>query len=434
MSSETAKAGYKNTEVGMIPEDWDVKSIGNQIDLLTGFPFPSNQYSQTGTRLLRGSNIKRGETDWSEEITEYWSQDCPKLKRYLLCEGDLVISLDGSLVGKSHAKLSKSDIPALLLQRVARIRSQKIDIEYLKQFVGSKVFTKYCDSVKTVTAIPHISPDDIRNFTIPFPPTLEEQTTIAAALSDADALIASLDRLIAKKRNIKQAAMQELLTGKKRLPGFGVVKGYQNTDLGEIPEDWKIKPIGSQIDLLTGHPFPSIQYAQNGIRLLRGSNIKRGMIDWSEEITEYWSQVTPELKRYLLCDGDLVIPMDGSLVGRSYAKISKKDLPSLLLQRVARIRSDKIDIGYLKEFINSDLFVKYSDSVKTVTAIPHISPDDIKEFSIPFPPTLQEQTAIATVLSDMDAEISGLEEKRDKARMIKEGMMQELLTGRIRLV
>ena len=126
--------------------------------------------------------------------------------------------------------------------------------------------------------------------------------------------------------------------------------------------------------------------------------------------------------------------MDGSLVGRSFARLSKMDLPALLLQRVARIRSKKIDLGYLKEFICSEIFTKHCDSVKTSSAIPHISPKDIRDFSIPLPPTIKEQTAIANILSDMDAEISQLEGRRAKMGELKQGMMQELLTGRIRLI
>jgi type I restriction enzyme S subunit len=215
--------GYKMSEVGVIPEDWEVKELEKEIDLLTGFPFHSNQYSSSGIRLLRGSNIKRGVTDWSDDITEFWQKITPDLKSYSLKEGDIVIAMDGSLVGRSFARLSKKDLPALLLQRVARIRSNKIDVGYLKEFICSDYFTKYCDSVKTVTAIPHISPSDIKKFQIPLPPTIEEQQAIASALSDVDALITTLEQLITKKRNIKQGAMQQLLTGKKRLPGFGGV-------------------------------------------------------------------------------------------------------------------------------------------------------------------------------------------------------------------
>jgi type I restriction enzyme, S subunit len=259
----------------------------------------------------------------------------------------------------------------------------------------------------------------IAGLPIPLPP-LPEQHAIANALSDADALIESLEHLIAKKRHLKLGAMQELLTGERRLPGF--------------EGKWTRNQLGAKIDLLTGFPFPSQSYSDHGIRLLRGSNIKRGVTDWSDEITKCWSRITSDITQYQLQAGDIVIAMDGSLVGRSFAQLSESDLPALLLQRVARIRSTMIDMAYLKEQVCSDYFTEHCDAVKTVTAIPHISPKDIREFTIPIPPTKEEQKAIAGILRDMDAEITALEAKLAKAHCLKQGMMQELLTGRIRLV
>jgi type I restriction enzyme S subunit len=140
--------------------------------------------------------------------------------------------MDGSLVGRSFARLSKKDLPALLLQRVTRIRSNKIDMGYLKEFICSDYFTKYCDTVKTSSAIPHISPIDIRQFKIPIPPNVSEQSAIATVLSDTDDLIDQLDNLITKKKAIKQGTMQQLLTGEKRLPGFSGEWGEKK--LGEV--------------------------------------------------------------------------------------------------------------------------------------------------------------------------------------------------------
>jgi type I restriction enzyme, S subunit len=266
-------------------------------------------------------------------------------------------------------------------------------------------------------------------------PSPLEQRAIATALSDVDALLSGLERLIAKKLDLKQAAIQQLLTGQTRLPGEWKVRaGYKQTEVGVIPEEWEAKQIGGEIDLLTGHPFPSSGYTESGIRLLRGSNVKRGETDWNDDITQFWPTVSPNIVRYELRQGDLVIAMDGSLVGRSYAQLSSDDLPALLLQRVARIRSTKLDITYLTAFVSSDRFIKYVDSVKTVTAIPHISPGDIRKFKIPVPPTLSEQRAIAATLSDMDAELAALEARRDKTLALKQAMMQELLTGKTRLV
>ena len=154
----------------------------------------------------------------------------------------------------------------------------------------------------------------------------------------------------------------------------------------------------------------------------------------NSEITKFWPAITFEHKQYELREHDIVIAMDGSLVGKSFAQLSESDLPALLLQRVARVRSETIDMGYLKEQICSVNFTEHCDSVKTVTAIPHISPKDIREYVIPVPPTKNEQKLITEILRDMDAEITALEQKRDKTKLIKQGMMQELLTGKTRLI
>ncbi|MBF4333271.1 restriction endonuclease subunit S, partial [Vibrio anguillarum] len=126
--------------------------------------------------------------------------------------------------------------------------------------------------------------------------------------------------------------------------------------------------------------------------------------------------------------------MDGSLVGRSFAQLRESDLPAVLLQRVARLRSEAVSQSYLKEWVCSKFFTEHCDSVKTVTAIPHISPQDIRSFKLLLPPSKEEQSAIATILSDMDAEIQALEQRLGKTRQIKQGMMQELLTGKTRLI
>lgn len=135
------KCGFKQTDVGLIPEDWESTTIGLDIDLLTGFPFPSNGYKKTGIRLLRGSNVKRGSIDWSEDSTEYWPAITADIRKYSMMAGDIVIAMDGSLVGRSFAMLSEYDIPTLLLQRVARVRSKGIAQKYLKAWLCSNYFT-----------------------------------------------------------------------------------------------------------------------------------------------------------------------------------------------------------------------------------------------------------------------------------------------------
>ena len=412
------KPGYKQTDVGVIPEEWEAKAIGSEIDLLTGFPFPSSGYAKSGVRLLRGSNVKRGETDWADEITQYWPAVTRDLTRYTMMAGDLVISMDGSLVGRSYAQLGESDLPALLLQRVARIRATNLNVSYLRQFVGGDQFVKYVDSVKTVTAIPHISPTDIRKFTIPVPPTVDEQRAIAEALSDVDALLGGLDRLIAKKRDLKQAAMQQLLTGQTRLPGFHAE--WEDTTLGELATF-----------LSGGTPSRSNDdYWTGDIPWISASSLRCFEI-WRSD-----SNVT----RDAVAAGSKMAPVGSSLLLVRGSALHNEILCGLVTKPVcfnqdvkALVPRSHVMPSFLTLFIRgtTENFLSLVSSAGNTAGV--LDTKLLKAFAINLPP-LPEQTAIASVLTEMDAELAALEQRREKTRALKQAMMQELLTGRTRLV
>ena len=388
------KQKYKQTEIGEIPEDWEVKEFGEVLKIKHG-------KSQKGVIQLNG--------DYPILAT---GGEIGRTNTWLYNKPSVLIGRKGTIDVPQYMETPFWTVDTLFYTEIKANQDPKF-LFYKFQLVDWYSYNE-------ASGVPSLNASTIEKIKSSFPIEEKEQTAIATVLSDTDELITSLDKLIAKKKAMKQGAMQELLTGKKRLPGFS----------GE----WSVAEIDSRIDLLTGFPFPSNRYTITGTRLLRGSNVKRKVIDWSEDLTQFWADVDSRLKPYLLKEGDIVVAMDGSLVGKSFAQINNQDLPSLLLQRVARIRSSEIDINFLKEFICSDYFTKHCDSVKTSSAIPHISPLDIRQFKISIPHDKLEQTAIATVLSDMDSELESLEKKRDKYLMIKQGMMQQLLTGKIRLI
>jgi len=254
--------------------------------------------------------------------------------------------------------------------------------------------------------IPHLSATEILTPVAAAPP-LPEQRAIAAALSDVDALVAKLDQLIAKKRDLKQAAMQQLLTGKTRLPGFS----------GE----WEVKRLGDILNFQVGFPFESefFNTNQQGVRLVKNGDLKGDSL-----VTSYNGPYTED---YLVKNGDLLVGMDGDFLPCTWNRG-----PALLNQRVARVTStDSAD----SKFLNYSLIEVLSEiELRTSsTTVKHLSHGDLAKVQMPVP-TVPEQSAIAQVLSDMDAEITALEARRDKTKALKQGMMQELLTGRIRLV
>ncbi|WP_311948617.1 restriction endonuclease subunit S [Halomonas piscis] len=396
---EDVPPGYKRTEVGVIPEDWICTQLGDAIELLTGFPFSSSRFSEAGTLLVRGSNVKRGQLDWSEEITKFWEEITPELLPYQLEEGDLVIAMDGALVGRSFAVISEADLPALLVQRVARIRSTKLNQWYIVHWVASEYFHEYVDSVKTHTAIPHISPTDIRGFLISAPGRKEEQRAIATALSDADALIDSLDRLIAKKRAIKKAATQQLLTGQTRLPGF----------TGE----WETKRLGEVAHIKTGSRNNEDKVQDGPYPFFVRSELIERIDTYSHD-----------------CEA-ILVPGEGR-IGEIFHYIQGRFDVHQRVYAITRFTSDVS--GQFIYFYMAMYFGSWAMQNTVKATVDSLRLPTFQNFLMVIPPTIAEQTAIATVLSDMDSEIEALNHRRYKARQLKQGMMQQLLTGRVRLV
>jgi len=403
--------GYKQTEAGVIPEDWGTVRLGERASFIGS--------GKTNTKIV-GNYPLYGSTG---------QIGCCLSPEY---EGDsILVARVGANAGQLNfvnGQYGVSDNTIIVRLKVNNL------IHYFKYWL----IRKNLNTLVFGSGQPLITGSQLKELLIPLPSNVE-QTAIANALSDVDALLRELEKLIAKRQAIKTATMQQLLTGRTRLPQFalrkdGSPKGYKQSELGEVPEDWKVTNVGDECDLLTGFPFPSNSYASAGIRLLRGSNVKRGHTDWGNSITQYWAETSVDIKRYELQFGDIVISMDGSLVGRSFAQLSKHDVPALLLQRVARLRGRTVSQDYLKEWVCSAFFTEYCDSIKTVTAIPHISPQDIRNFIFLLPLETEEQIAIATILSNMDEETQALEQRLSKTRQIKKGMMQELLTGRTRLL
>lgn len=407
-----------------IPKDWKFTSIETEIDLLTGFPFPSSGYTKAGIKLLRGSNVKRGVTDWSEEITQYWNKVTPELKQYMLREGDIVIAMDGSLVGRSFARLAAHDVPALLLQRVARVRSEKLDLGYLSAFICSEYFTKHCDSVKTASAIPHISPADIRKFSIPVPPTKAEQTLIAAALSDTDALIAGLEKLIAKKHLIKIGLSSELLSGKVRIEDFN--DPWQNRSIYQLTTKF--------IDYRGRTPRKlGMEWGGGNIPALSANNVVAGGIDFSKECYLGSEALYKKWMQQGDCEkGDVLMTLEAPLGNVAQIPDRRK---YILSQRVVLFKaSNEVTPDFLFHLLSGIEFQNKIAKHASGSTAKGIQRKQLEQIDVRIPSSLTEQTAIADILNDFTKEIDALENLLRKSRDLRRGMSDSLLTGKIRLI
>ena len=410
------RPGYKQTELGVIPEDWAVEDIAACAESASGTTparAAAERYFHDGTipwvKTLDLNNSVIKETD--ECVTETALRET-SLKLYPA--GSVLVAMYGGFA--QIGRTGYLPFPATINQALTAIcpEDRKLDSKYLIYFLNYHV--GYWKSVASSSRKdPNITGNDVRKFPISLPP-IKEQRAIATALSDADALLDGLTRLIAKKRDLKQATMQQLLTGQTRLPGFS----------GE----WEVKRIGEFTDCSAG-----------------GTP--------STKIAEYWNGAIPwmnsgelNLKQVYAVEGRIteaglansstkMIPAKCVLIGlagqgKTRGTVAMNHLELCTNQSIAAIFPNE---SFIPEYLYYNLDNRYDE-------LRELSMGDggrgglnlriIKSISLPFPP-VTEQSAIATVLSGMDAELAALDARLTKTRALKQAMMSELLTGKTRL-
>lgn len=410
MEKQLIPVGYKQTEVGVIPEDWDAQPLSELTTLMTnGFVGTAKTHytdSNDGVLYIQGYNVEensfnfRGIKRVTQEFHQRQSKSC-------LREGDVLMVQTGDvgLTTVVPMELAGANCHALI---ISRFKAQRFNSLYFSYFLNSADGRNKLKDLEVGTTMKHINVGDLLNFIVPVPSSLEEQTAIANALSDVDALIAALEKLINKKSVIKTAAMQQLLTGKKRLPPFDQLNtGYKQTELGEIPGDWEVVELGTTTCFLASGKTST--KAIVGEYPLYGST---GLIGVCQK-AEY--------------DGDAI------LVARVGANAGKLNFVSGEYGVSDNTIIIKVDNNYDTHFVKLSLIRKNLNSLVFGSGQPLITGTQLKSILIAIPPK-KEQAAIANVLSDMDKDLEILQQRLHKTQQIKQGMMQELLTGRTRLI
>ena len=298
---------------------------------------------------------------------------------------------------------------------------ESIDAEYLFYQLGYIGL----DHVADTTSIPQINNKHIIPFVVPVP-KLKEQKAIAKALSDTDALIAALEKLMEKKRAIKTATMQQLLTGKTRLPGFGEGKGYKDSELGLIPEDWKVIELGKLCRLVNGRGFKPHEWARSGLPIIRIQNLN-GSDDFN-----YYSG--PFDKKIFIRKGGLLFAWSGSR-GTSFGPHVWRGRDAVLNYHTWKVdvREEVVEKVFL-QYALKQLTTQIEDSAHGASALVHVQKWEMEKYEISIPSALQEQQAISDLLSQLDLQITSIEKLKEKYLLIKSTMMQQLLTGRTRLL
>lgn len=413
---EQIKAGYKQTEVGVIPQDWKVSPLKEITVLMTnGFVGTATSHyaeNNDGILYIQGYNVE--ENSFNFHGIKYVKESFHKSHMKSCLREDDLLTVQTGNVGLTTIvppELVGSNCHALI---ISRFDKSKIIPKYVSFYFNSLQGRARLKLIETGTTMKHLNVGDMLDFLVPVPP-IAEQEKIAEALSDVDSLIESLEELIAKKRHIKQGAMQELLTGKRRL-----------IDNGE----WIIDNLGNIANVVRGaspRPIDSpIWFDKNSeIGWVRISDVtKAGMT--LKETTQYLSELGVKSSRFVE-SGNLIMSICAT-VGRPI--ITELDVcihDGFVV--FESLQADKNFIYYVLQSIEP----KWSQHGQTGSQM-NLNTSLINRTAISLPPTKAEQKAIAEVLTDMDNEITALEEKLNKTRQLKQGMMQELLTGRIRLI
>jgi type I restriction enzyme, S subunit len=402
------KTGFRKTEVGLIPEDWELKEFGEITE-------PSNtkiSSDQVNTKLpcIELEHVKKdvGQIEGYSNLKEQKSQ------KTRFNKGDVLFGKLRPYLRKFYfAEFNGACSTEIWVFDAREGYSNK----YLYYLVQRDSFIEAANK-STGTHMPRADWNVIKEHPVALPPTLAEQQAIASALSDVDELIRSLDGLIQKKQSIKKGTMQQLLSGKKRLPGFD----------GE----WDIKELGASIYIQSGYSFKSVKFKDNGVPIVRISNIKEGYIDLSDAVFYSTDEEIPS--DFVIEKGEALIAMSGATTGKVGLYINKK--PSYQNQRVGKFvvkNKNKTDSSFILHLVSSDLFKSVLRKELEQGAQPNVSARQIEGLEFNFPEDIEEQNSIAQILSDMDRELQTLRQKREKYVQIKQGMMQQLLTGRIRI-
>jgi type I restriction enzyme S subunit len=400
--------GYKQTEVGVIPEDWEIFPFGEHFSIYAGGDAPKHSLSSTQSDrhpypVFANAIQGKGLYGFTAETRSKPDSVTVTARGYL-----------------GHAEYRSEPFFPIVRLLVLEPKGT-LDSKYTSYAINDRVQF----SIES-TGVPQLTAPQVARYAVAAPPDVKEQKAIATALSDVDALLEELDRLIAKKRDIKQAAMQQLLTGETRLPGF---EGkWDSRSLLQIAD--------SQKALFDDGDWVEAEHiTDQGIRLVQTGNIGEGVFVDKATKKYIYDASFEKLRCKELKQGDILICRLAEPAGRAcvFPDIGENRAITSVDVTIFRPRPEVADRQYLVQYFStSDWFKMVLDHVGGTTH-KRISRGALGKLKVPFPP-IEEQKAIAEILSDIDTEIQALEHRRSKTAELKQGMMQELLTGRTRLV
>ena len=367
-------------------------------------------YQNSGVMFLSVENIATLKS--SKFISE---EDFKRDYKVFPQENDILMTRIGD-VGTTNV-VTDNGLKAYYVS-LALLKYKSTDPYFLSNAIQSDYVQKELANRTLKTAIPmKINKDEIGKVSVMLPLSATEQQQIGTYFRNLDDLITLHQRKYNKLLNVKKSMLEKMFPkNESNIPEIRF-KGFT--------DPWEQRKFGDGMDLLTGYPFESKKFSDNGINLIRGMNVKRGYLDLSNSLCMKWKS-SEGLEKYLLENEDILIQMDGALIGKSYAKIKETQLPALLVQRVTRARAipEKSNSDFMYQTIQRD-FLKYIILNKTDSAVPHLSLNDIREFPIRVP-NLEEQKKIGEYFSNLDNLITLHQRELEKLQYIKKSMLEKM--------
>ncbi|OAA87801.1 Type-1 restriction enzyme EcoKI specificity protein [Clostridium ljungdahlii] len=423
------RSGYKMTELGEVPEEWEIRKFGDVLSFMKSGLSRNLKEEDVGIPCIRSNNMVNGKIDKAD--LKYWFLKDDKganIDDYVLDDGDILVNFINSIaqIGKTciYRNIGRKSIYTTNIFRI-KVNTQLVDNKFFYYYTQTNKYnmdigliTKPAVNQASFTSV------DFKNIIIPIP-SIKEQQKISLIISSVDEQIEISDNLIEKTKKLKKGLMQKLFT-----KGIGHSR-FKNTEIGRIPEEWSSEC--SFINIKSGFGFKLNEYVENGIPLIRINNVMYGKIT-DEDLCFLPQTYLEEYKEFVLKKGDILVALNRP-VTNNQLKIGKVvNEPAILYQRVGRLEMDleKYNPNFYFQYLQSDYFINILTSSLVGSDQPYIKTSEFSKIYFPVP-TFEEQQKISSILSSVDEQIDQYEAKKEKLQELKKGLMQKLLTGKIRV-
>ena len=395
-------------------DDWEQRKLDDVAEFSKGNGYSKGDLIEVGTPIiLYGRLYTKYETSISDVDTYVEAKEGSVYSK----GGEVIVPASGE-TAEDIARAATVDKSGILFGGDLNVVMPNKDINSAFMAISISNGNSQRELAKKAQgkSVVHIHNEEIRNLIVPFPNKVE-QDKIVDYFTNLDRLITLHQRKCEETKKLKKYMLQ------KMFPQNG--QTVPEIRFAGFTDAWEQRKFGDDNDLITGYPFESEKFSEEGIKLVRGMNVKRGYLDFSNDICMRWNS-TDGLENYLLEADDILIQMDGALIGKSYAKIAEEQLPALLVQRVtrARTRSKDASTDFMYQTIQRD-FLRYIGMNKTETAVPHLSLNDIYNFKI-MVPCLEEQQQIGAYFTNLDHLITLHQHKCEELQNMKKFMLQNM--------